>query len=114
MTTFLPNFGKIRTTTTLPGYYQIPIETTQDFHGEQLYKTDHQIKIFINNALFKTVTLDDLLVDIVVGNHNAIVNINPDPSEPDNLGLLFIQLSHDDVDALDELYDTVEIKVYTM
>lgn len=110
MTFYYPNFGKIIASRSLPNYYQVPLESQTPLDAD-LYQTKHEICIFVNNKMVHNVTVDTVLNDIEICSHEAIINIHPDPNDSTILGLMFIQLGHDDVDALDALYDAVEIKV---
>lgn len=109
-TSFYPNFGKIMKAVGLPTWYQVPLESQEPLKVD-LHCKRHEIHILVNNKLVNKVSIDNLLTDINIGHHEAIININPDPSNLHNLGRMFINIAHDDVDALEWLYDAVEIKV---
>jgi len=92
----------------IPGYYQVPLETTHliDLFGRA--SSDVSIEINVNDVVVHQVDMDEIINDITIGNHDAIININPDPTNPNVLGNMFIQIS--DVDTRG-FYDAVKIVV---
>lgn len=113
MTSFYPNFAKIRKAVGLPTWYQVPLESQKALKVNLHYER-HEIQIIINNKLVNKVTIDNPMTKIDIGNIEGIININPDPSDLCNLGRMFINIAHDDVDALEWIYDAVEVKVISL
>ena len=103
--TYTPNFGKISSTPHIPGYFQIPLETSEPITS---FGSDVTVEILVNGVVIHQVDIDEILNDIMIDDQPAIININPDPSNPCMLGYMFIQNSNIDMDAI---HDAVKIVV---